>query len=537
MMIGVKRIFSYEATIPILITVLLFTLSAYPWVARALSQTPDRIWIPFHNSTGDYPTYVTAVKQGLDGHLLTYNMFAIAPHKPGLYFIFYSMLGLIGRALGSNDAHQVYHVSRFVLGIMWCGVIYLILKKVLATRLERTLAYFFILTSSSFPRWVVNYGVPELDWYLSWWTEFDPTKRFAFLPHYLAGHILFGIALLLYLKAVESHRMRYIFLSSIAGWFAGLIHPPSLMIMLLIIPIYSTVVYGLQSIRFWGVFSLVSITSPLLMSWQANQFPWNNSWAHEGLSFAVPFNEVLLALGPVSLLAAGALVLLRKKKYVLLCVLWIFLSLSMLLISKWILDFPYRILHIIPLSNVRFLQTALWVPLGILAATTLGLLRKRWGMLPVAICLALYTGIVAFGYPSSIKKQISGLVWAEDYHAPTLQWFSVVQALNDIKHPGPVLTLQWAGSILPTYISRKSYTGNPIITPDHTNQMGNAYRFFTGLPVCEAYAIVRDGNVSAVLFGFDEAVAGDAATHYPFLRPIKSAGGNVLYEVISWKGC
>ena len=34
-MIGVKRIFSYEATIPILITVLLFTLSAYPWVERA----------------------------------------------------------------------------------------------------------------------------------------------------------------------------------------------------------------------------------------------------------------------------------------------------------------------------------------------------------------------------------------------------------------------------------------------------------------------------------------------------------------------
>lgn len=536
-----RRLLHHELVIPILVATLLLVLNAIPWIYRLSLQAPGHIVILFHNNEGDYPTYVSAIQQGINGHLFTKNMYVTAIHNSSLYFIFYSTLGLLGRLFGLSNAHLVYHISRYILGIVWCAAIYMLIRRVLQTTLERTIAFVFCLVSAGFPRWVMVNGAPVVSTYMTWWTEFDPIRRVAFLPHYLMGHTLLALSLLFFINAQEQRRYLLLIPAMFFGWTAGLIHPPSLIILLLILPVYSLIVADLRKTPFfWLVYSAITITSLLLMNWQARQFPWSSSLFYERQSFAISIPEIFLAIGPVCLIALSGIIFRWRNRYVALCILWVLMSVGVIFALKIILTYaPDSLFRVFPISNIRFLQTALWLPISILAANAIGYIRAKWGNTVIVILLAGFAGITLFGYPMSLRTQITELSYFEPYHEPSVDWVAAIRSLDLLKESGPVLSLHWAGALIPTYSARTAYVGNDVITPDYNQKMGSAYRFYSGLPVCDAYKIITDEKVAAVFYGYDEEQRGDAIFNYPFLKERSKNGNTIIFAVIPWDntGC
>lgn len=136
-------------------------------------------------------------------------------------------------------------------------------------------------------------------------------------------------------------------------------------------------------------------------------FPWNLPRAFEGWSFALSMKEYILALGPVVVFALIGFIVVKKSASMLMLFLWIITSLVMIPLSLQMPFSPIAFIRNHPVSNIRFLQVAVWVPLSIFAAYGVFFIWKR-ASLPIRmvfVCVVLTLTFV--GYPSTIAEQIS----------------------------------------------------------------------------------------------------------------------------------
>ena len=512
------------------LSLFMLAVNGAPWVLRLFTTPAGRAFVPFYNSDADYASYTAYIKQGIDGALLVHNPFTPVAHAGGVIFIIYLFLGHIGRIAGVLDAHLIYHISRYVLGFIWFLVLWGFFRRIFSRQVERLTAFLFAVTSASFPYWTLVNGKPQLTWHMSWWTEFDPIKRAAFLPHYLVGHILLVVLLQLFFSLVDRARKELLILVGVLAFVTGVIHTPSLIILLLILPAWAVLSGNWRSLRYWLFLCITGGAGLLLVNWQSQQFPWYYGRWYEGLSFAVSIWECVLALGPIVILAPIGFVLAKKDRWTLVSVLWVVGSLAMIWISEWMLTLPEQF-RVVPLSNIRFLQTALWVPLALLSAKAMGVVAAKWGKPAVIAVLAVYAGLTFLAYPQSVVNQYQLLMAADEYHAPKTQWYRAIQDIAADHLAGPVFALSWTGSLIPSYTGRTVFVGQKIVSPSYDEQMQKAYTFYQGLPICAAYHVVHDAGVRTVFFGFDEHIPGTAVTTYPFLTLWKTFGETSLYTV------
>lgn len=535
-----KRIHFSE---PVLIGFLTFTilfLSLLPLFIKLFATPAGRSFIPVHNSLSDYPFYTAIIKQGLDGQWQVWGRFTAEPQERGGYVhFFYLLLGQVGRMFKITDAHGVYHAARIILGGIWLAVIYRFISAFVTTKRGRVTGFFLAAFSAGWPVLVPYNGKTTLWWPMVWWSELDPVARATFLPHYLLGHILMVVMFLLSMSISRRVTARKAVALSVIGWITGFIHPPSLMIVILTVPLW----FCLQ--RKWREM-LVSVaalffaaSSALVIKREFAVFPWTLSQSFEGLSFALNIREYHLALGPVLPLSVVGAVWQRKNRDSWLLVLWVVLSVIMLDLVRYFPFSPFAFVRALAVANTRFLQVAVWVPLAVLGAWGLEAVYRKFGRIAFTVFLIVLAVLTFAGYPQAIRFQSQKVFGAADFSYPTKGFMDAIMYLRDVVKPDEtVWSLPLAGQIIPSYINRVVYTGNELFyTKDLDFKMRTSWGLYHGdLSPCDAYRLMKQYRVKAVFYGFDEQhAAGDPAgvgttlRKFPFLLPWKRFDTTSVY--------
>lgn len=523
-----------ETRLVVVLTGIILFLNIYPWIVQLQSVPPNHSMLPVHNSTGDYPLYTSFIRQGLDGASTVRYLFVPGEQEGSYLYWFYLCIGRIGRFVGMSDVHVVYHTVRYLLSVVWFTVLYAFLRTVIHEKKVRIAAYVFILFSSSFPIIQFSEGGFTVGWYFSWWTEWNPMLRAAFLPHYMAGHTLMLTTLLFFCGLWE--RKKYIFLplAIVSGWMAGFIHPPSLIILLLILPLYVLLLRKREWVIQTAIFTVGSAISLFFISRESTRYPWYIGRGYESLSFAINIRDALLGLGPVLFLGLIGAVITIKRRHTLLFVLWVVSSIVMLDLSWRMVGWSHPIFHLVPISNIRFLQTALWVPLGILSAQGLAVVSRRFGNIWWVGGLLLFILLTAIGYPYNWEGYYKSIVTQNEFDIPTKEWSEAMRNLSDPGNVSPVLAMGYTSAYIPAYSGRSVYMGFHIM-PDYDARSGNSYTFYKGMDYCDAYAFLTEQGIYDIYFGFDEQKAGYAVLEYPFLKEVKRFGNTSIYTFIDKK--
>lgn len=529
----------------------ILTISILATDIPSKSAPPGRMFLPSHNGTIDYPLYVSFIRQGIEGRSRVSNLFAYEPHKPTFLYSFYLVLGRIGRLFGTSDAHVVYQASRIGLAVLWVWALYRCITYFVPDEPQRIIAYALSLFSSSFPWFSISDGSVTTGWFMTWWTELDPIRRATFLPHYLAGHILLVTAIAVFVQVHRSGKMRNLVWSIAAGLIAGFIHPASLMILTLILPLWGMWERNMLTVTASVIFLLATAPSLLLINSASQRYPWSVGRGFESLSFTISGPDFLLALGPILPLAGMALVLFffpkllqinrliysnekNLPRYQSLLGLWAIVSISLTL--NVLIRPPLNALSItrfLPISNIRFLQVVVWVPLAILSSYTLVFLRDRFGKKLFTGILVLLAVLTFVGYPQSFAAIRTERFAINPFQTPEVTWFEAIRTMDDIvPQDGVVLSLPFAGNFIPSYTGATVYVGHRFMTPDFVGRLEDAWSFYRGkTEACEAYRFLRDRRVTHVFYGFDEQQAGESITGYGFLEPVIRKGTTTVYAV------
>ncbi len=595
-----KGVHSQERIIVSLLVAIALLLNVFVWVGK-VSKTPQgHDFIPTHNSLSDYAFYTSVIRQGMSGQISVFDRFAVEQHEGSAIHIFYLMIGWVGSWLGFSSAHTVYHLARYILGLLWCLTIYSLIKVSIKEKWVRIIALGFTLFSASFPRFTWVNGVPAVSWYMTWWSELDPVIRVAFVPHFTMGHIMLVTTFICVIKYIQFSKEsglsreapvgtgtkgenqqikvyqgfstwwhtesrngnRWIVRAVVASFIAGFVHPPSAIQILLVMPILILLIRT-QKILVIGIASLCGAGIGLLIIHSISSlFPWNLPRIFEGWSFALSVGEYLLALGPVIIFAgigvvsvfSGGIVyvvssIVGKTKRIILfpntqykiqytpfiiLFLWIFTSVIMIPLS---LQMPFSSIAVIranPISNIRFLQMAVWIPLSIFGAYGFWFLWKKSSLVLRLLLIGILSFLTFVGYPITIEEQLSHMYFSAEYQYPQLGYLQGVRALADITQLNQsIMSLSLAGMTIPTYINRTVYVGQLVYTPDIDKKLSLAWSFYKGsMSPCEAYKLIKKNNIGSVLYSFDEKNAGDAVKFYPFLQPWNSYGDTQLYKVV-----
>ncbi len=530
---AVYRMVCGEAFIVTVFSVVALLIAALPWFIKLSSVPVGRDMIPVHNSLGDYPFYVSVIRQGIDGSMVVFDRFAVEPHNGSLIHFLYLAIGWAARIVGIQSANLAYHLSRFVLGALWCIVVYWFCDTIIRNKWVRILAFFFTLFSTSFPKFVFVNGQWTVTWFMSWWSELDPTIRIAFLPHFTLGHIAMVVAFISLFRYASKPSPKWLVLGGVAGFIAAFVHPPSAILLFMTLPLYVLLIRKKRWVASAGVILFFAGIGLLILNHLSSVFPWSLAKEFEGWSYAILIPEYFLALGPVILFAAIGAVNRIRVPVTWFLLLWIITSIVAIPLSKQIPFSPIAMMRAHPISNIRFLQMAIWLPLGVLGAYGFFDIWKHLGKAAGVIILTVFLFLTFVGYPATINEQIHHIYFTYDYSYPKKGYLEAIGKLAQITSKDQtVLSLSLGGMTIPMYVDRTSYVGQVVYTPDLNAKMAASWQFYKGMSSCEAYKFLKKNRVGAVLYSFDERNAGDAVHFYPFLQSWNRYGDTEIFTVV-----
>jgi hypothetical protein len=537
-MIGDMKAWKWESVSIVCIALGMVVLNLLPSTLFKMRLTPDREYIPVHNSLSDYPYYTSIIAQGIDGQTTVVDRFTNEPHTGGYIHVLYLAIGWVGRLIGVSDAHGLYHGARILFSFLWILAIYKFIKQFLHTSVGRISAFFFAVCGAGFPVVGQWQGTQYLMWPLNWWTEFNPILRAVFLPHYLLGHSLLVFGLLAFVAYIKKGSTKQLVAGSLYGVAVSIIHPPSYLMLGLLVSLYGILSRHFRRTLFSVAGICLGILPILYYRTLYSAFPWTLASSYERASFAVPIESYILGLGPVLILGIIGYILRYRKKETWLLFAW-FLVPSLLVQIIWYL-WGTPMSAWVSISNIRFLQVAVFLPLAVGAGTAVEhIVLHTPRIVGVFVCVFLCV-LTFLGYPMSIQTETGRVFGGYEFQFPksgyidALKFTRVITNVNDT-----VLALPLAGQIIPSYANRTIYVGNmEFYTQDLSHKMDSAWAFYVGIPVCKAYSFTKENRITTVFYGYDEKTAGDAVTRYPFLKKAGTFGETEVYSVdAKYEGC
>ena len=129
------------------------SLNYAPAIYHFLTTPPDRVYTGTVFFSDDYAIYASTIQQGIDGRLMVVDKYTSEPHEPSLLRINYLLLGKIGGLLELSSM-LTYHLSRFVLGIIFLSLCLYLIFNFIPKNLQR-LSFLFLLFSYSWPKFNV----------------------------------------------------------------------------------------------------------------------------------------------------------------------------------------------------------------------------------------------------------------------------------------------------------------------------------------------------------------------------------------------
>jgi hypothetical protein len=379
----------YKGILYIVVIILFLGISFYPTYfelkrSDSLSD-PSREFILEHNFYWpDYNLYLSKIRQGFEGRWTGLEKYTSEQHKGSLIQEFYVVLGEMGRIANLNP-NYAYQLGRIILSPALMIVILLFILYFFKKTFWQITALLITLASGSFPRFFEgNKGALEVGRYMEWWSNIDAVQRITFIPHILFGQVisLFLLYQLLVIKP-EFTPKKLLFYSILAN-LAGLVFPPSLItligVIFLMITIESLRIALFSAINLpknklllkeYGnllLFCVFSIPSLFYIFIMTKQLPWSALVDfHRTHPMMIPFWDYILGTGPIFFLGltGAALSVINKDRKFQPLIYWIMITFGFALVFTYIKE----------QSPLRFTQTGLFIPLGILGTY---LFMKIW---------------------------------------------------------------------------------------------------------------------------------------------------------------
>ncbi len=484
----------------------LVVLTTLPYLIAWAQQGADWRFSGFLFGVDDGFSYLGKMRLGARGILDFYLFYTPEPHtRAALVFLPYILPGwLVGRFIGDQDPALVptltvtFHFMRIVFNLLLVIVLYRFIAAFLKAPHTRRLALLLAAVGGGLG-WLTSL-VFGGGWLGSAAPEFYIPEGFGFLillglPHLaLARAALLGGFLFLF-RALDSDRpWRDVLAAGLCWCGVGLV-----------VPFYLTVIYAILAA--WGAALWIAqrqfplrlavrgaaaagLTLPLFayFAWVFSSNPVFAAWsAQNKLPSPHPLLYVV-SYAPLAILAGMGWIATRRAVT----------PPARSLLIGWPLVVP--LLVYLPMITVqRRLAEAVIVPLAILAAAGLRVLRRRAGRWParlvtVTLCLssllfALGTLLNAFILDRPLFRP-AGEIAMLDWLNRNLPADSVVLASFD------------TGSILPVYTALRPYVGHGPETLGAIEKELAVSRFYAGQMDAEArQALYNSVNITYIIYG------------------------------------
>jgi hypothetical protein len=495
----------------------IIALTTLPYLIGWAQQGTDWRFSGFLFGVDDGFSYLGKMRLGARGILDFYLFYTPEPHaRAALVFLPYILPGwLVGRFVSQQDPALVtaltitFHLMRIVFNLLLIAVLYRFIAVFLKAPRARWLALLVAMAGGGLG-WLTSLAFGS-DWLGSVPPEFYIPEGFGFLillglPHLaLARAALLGGFLFLF-RALDADRpWRDVLAAGLCWCGVGLI-----------VPFYLTVVYVILAA--WGAAlwlarrhvplrlalcgaAAAGLTLPLFayLAWMFSANPVFAAWSAQNKLPSPHPLHYLMAYAPLAILAViGALTSRRAAT-----------NPARSLLIGWPLIVP--VLVYLPMITVqRRLAEAVIVPLAILAAAGLRILRRRWGRWPAR----LVTTVLCL---SSALFGLGALLSAFNVERPLFRPVGEIAMLDWLSQNVPadsvVLASFDTGNILPVYTALRPYVGHGPETLGAIEKEAVTERFYAGQMDAEARRALYDSlNITAILYGPQEReLAGDSA--------------------------
>ncbi len=575
--------FKYKEFIFALLILFFLSFSFYPTVfelSKADHLTDqNREFILEHNFYWpDFNLYLSKIRQGTEGHFTAVEKYTSEIHQGSLIQEFYVILGELGRII-NMDPNSAYQLGRIILSPLLLLMILVLVRYFFPSFIWQVTAFIIILVSGSFPRFYIDGGgATQVGRYMEWWSNIDALQRITFIPHILFGQVVSFFLLYQITNHKEQITKNKLLLYILLGNAVGLVFPPSLMTLLGVLALLVLVriwrTYrtdpavrhliqnissginisalqkfspsSLKNIRktlIFIFFSAGSFISLLYIFIITRQVPWSSLIIfHQTHPMLIPFSDYILGTGPVFFLAIFGCVisvLKRDRKFQPL-IFWLIVTFAFALLFT----------HVKEQSPLRFTQTGLFIPLGVLGTyffywlwqIVSGKFLSNLGEEIVILTKLGVCSLIIFYILENLYMMKVSLAWQTNFITqraiatippvpyppqtmyPLKAWMDGIRWLRDnTNHNSVVLAEITAGNYIPAYAGDYVYFGQSN-TVDYNRKGGEVDRFFKGeMTKEEAKELIRNGRINYIFFSIQEkevSVGHPPTDFYPFLQPV-----------------
>lgn len=500
----------------------------------------------------DFNLYLSKVRQGYEGRLLAVEKYTSEPHQGSLIQIFYLYLGKIGSLLKISP-NMAYQLGRIILSPLLLIITLLLVTSYFRRPIWQILAFTTILVSGSFPHISFTNGSLSVSRYMEWWSNIDSLQRITFIPHILFGQVVSFY--LLYQLTIKKHLItlnKVIFYIILAN-LAGLVFPPSLITLLGVLGLLLIIDLVKNPKSFLSktstnqvklILTIFSLPSLLYLLIVTGQPPWSALVEfHRTHPMMIPFDQYVLGTGPVIFLGLfGAILAIvsRKRQYYPL-IFWV--------VSTFLFASFFSIVK--EQSPLRFTQTGLFIPLGILTSYLFMEVSRFKHYRPLTYSFIgfyllenLYIMNVSLNWQKTfinqrIRADIPAVPYPPQTMYPLTDWMGGINWLRDNTNKEDVVLAEiTAGNFIPAYSGNFVYFGQSN-TVDYDRKQQEVDRFFKGdYTPSQARLLLQNGHIKYIFVSYQEkemlegspSQAGKKIEEvYPFLKPVFQNGTVTIY--------
>ncbi len=368
---------------------------------------------------------------------------------------------------------------------------------------------------------------------MEWWSNIDAVQRITFVPHILFGQVTSFFILYFFLKNNFRLDKRTLIYLIFLGNLTGLVFPPSLVtlnsVILLLLIISLIKKPNLYKYLLFNTYYLILTIPSLLYIFFITRIP---PWSalvdfHRTHPMMIPFWEYILGTGPIFFLGLLGMIVAAVKKVAKFYpfIFWILLT------------FLYAIIftHIKEQSPLRFTQTGLFIPLGLLGAYFFYQLSQITGSKITYPLIIFYIIINFFMMKISLDWQTNFITQRAQANVPDVpyppqtmyplkSWMDGIRWIkNNTKEDDVILAHITAGNFIPAYAGRTVYFGQAN-TLDYDSKQTLVDKFYKGeMSISQASEFLKNGRINYIFYSLQEIEFSPNKSlnfYYPFLQPV-----------------
>lgn len=516
-----------------LISLAVVLVSAVPYAAGYLSQTPQMRFSGAIFDREDYHSYLGRMWQGYRGECAFRLLFTPEEHRGACPQVFYIALGHLARLLGLS-LPLTYQLARMAGAFLLLLTVYRFIAWFAAEEEVRR-AIFLLAVAASGLGWLTELlsptpagGISPIDFWL-----IDAYLLFSLLlfPHFsVAAALLLMLYHLLFrvLESPTTTRRREAIAAVVISIGLGTIHPHALLLADLVPGLYLLWRMSVERRILWPpllvLLAMGLAQAPLVLYdyWVMTANPVFRAWAERNVTLSPPPRYYLLGYGPLLLLGLGGLRAARRAtRRSIFLLIWV----TVVFVAAYL---PWKLQR----RFVEGVQVALSVPAGY--GLVAGLRRIPWSPLRhLAAALVLTLASLSHIYiltadTLSAATRSPGLFHPADEVA-AVEWLGSHSTWRDT-----VLASYETGNWLVGAIGHRVVLGHWCETA-HSDRKGAEVRaFFSGEPGFDRCGLLTRYAVAYVFYGPQERRLGDGTNGLvgvECISPVLWSGDVVVYRV------